>query len=257
MYDEEPSQYCHDWLQAQLDCTGDPDELEREEDDIDKKDHEALYCEELDDYPDEMPDLEESKSVNTLMCDWLGATPASTVISTDTEAAGELFNLSMGPPELLATQETSDSVGLTDEGLSDDDQFSNMFKVPPKVPAPRDLPLPRLLLDPRTLMAEAKFKSGCRTLPPPPGLKRQDVSDGWNVVLCSNQKWKTLRSRLLIPRTRTRCTWTGMLIEIRLCRLCKKGVEENPAPAVWGPGKAAVNAMSGSQSRDEIGPKRG
>ena len=115
MYDEEPSQYCHDWLQAQLDCTGDPDELEREEDDIDKKDHEALYCEELDDYPDEMPDLEESKSVNTLMCDWLGATPASTVISTDTEAAGELFNLSMGLPELLATQETSNSVGPTDE----------------------------------------------------------------------------------------------------------------------------------------------
>ena len=43
MYDEEPSQYCYDRLQAQLGWNRNPDELEREEDDIDKTDHEALY----------------------------------------------------------------------------------------------------------------------------------------------------------------------------------------------------------------------
>ena len=33
-------------------------------------------------------------------------------------------------------------------------------------------------------MAEAKFKSSQRTLPPPPGLRRQiDDPDVWNVVL--------------------------------------------------------------------------
>ena len=62
------SQYCYDWLQAQLDWNGDPDELEREEDDIDKKDQEALYSDDLDDYPDDMPDLEESESINTGIC---------------------------------------------------------------------------------------------------------------------------------------------------------------------------------------------
>ena len=93
-----------------------------------------------------------------------------------------MLNLSMGLPELLATQETSDSVDQTGESLSDDDQFSNMFKVPAKVLAPQDLPsLPRL--DPHALMAEAKFKSGLRPLPPTPGLRRQDVVDTRKVIL--------------------------------------------------------------------------
>ena len=52
--DEKPSQYCHDHLQAQLDWNSDPNELEREEDDVDKKDHETLYSE-LDDYLGDMP----------------------------------------------------------------------------------------------------------------------------------------------------------------------------------------------------------
>ena len=52
-----------------VDWNGNPDELEREEDDIDKRDHKALYSEELDDFLDEMPDLEESESVNTSMYD--------------------------------------------------------------------------------------------------------------------------------------------------------------------------------------------
>ena len=84
------------------------------------------------------------------------------------------------------TQETSDSVDQAGESLSDDDQFYDMFKVPAKVPAPWDPPsLP--WLDPHALMAEAKFKSGHRPLPPPPGLRSQDVVDTRNVILRSMQ----------------------------------------------------------------------
>ena len=153
--------------------------------DINKGNHEALYDDHLDDYPDEIPDLEDTDSVNTSLYDQQVATPASTIISTDTVAAGGMLNLSMGLPELPATQQTSDPIDQTSESLSDDDQFSNMFKVSAKVLAPRDPPPSLLWLDPRVLMAEAKFKSGRRTLPPPPGLRRQDVADTRNVVLQS------------------------------------------------------------------------
>ena len=65
-----------------------------------------------------------------------------------------MLNLSMGPLELPAIQETSDSVDQAGESLSDDGQFSDMFKVPAKVPAPRDPEsLPRL--DPHALISEA------------------------------------------------------------------------------------------------------
>ena len=132
--EEAPSQYSKDRLQACLDWKGSPAELYREEEKIDKTNHKALYDDHLEDYPDEMPDLEDSDSVNTSLYDWQAATPASTIISTDTEAAGGMLNLSMGPPELPVTQETSDSVDQASESLSDDDQFSDMFKVPAKVP---------------------------------------------------------------------------------------------------------------------------
>ena len=72
------------------------------------------------------------------MYDPLGATPASTTISTDTEAAGDMLNLSMGSPELPVPQEANDSVDQTDGALSDDDQLQDMFKVPTEVPAPWD-----------------------------------------------------------------------------------------------------------------------
>ena len=138
--DEALSQYSHDWLQAWLDWNGSPAKLDREEDNIDKTNHEALYDDHLEDYPDEMPNLEDSDSVNTSLYDQQAATLASTIISTDTETAGGMLNLSMGPPELPVTQETSDFVDQAGESLSDDDQFSDMFKVPAKVPAPRDPP---------------------------------------------------------------------------------------------------------------------
>ena len=135
-----PSQYSHDQLQARLDCKGSPAELDQEDDDIDKTDHEALYDDHLEDYPEAMPDLQDSDSVNTSLYDRQAAIPVSTIISTDMEAAGEMLNLSMGPPELPKTQETSNCVDQAVESLSNDDQFSNMFKAPAKVPAPQDPP---------------------------------------------------------------------------------------------------------------------
>ena len=67
--DEAPSQYSHDRLQAWLDWKGSPAELDREEDNIDKTNHEALYGDHLEDYPDEMPDLEDCDSVKTSLYD--------------------------------------------------------------------------------------------------------------------------------------------------------------------------------------------
>ena len=81
---EKPRQYSHDHLQAWLDWNSNLERLDREEDAIDKIDHEAMYSNDLDDYPDDIPDLEESKSVNTSVYDRLGATLASTTVSTDT-----------------------------------------------------------------------------------------------------------------------------------------------------------------------------
>ena len=107
-----------------------------------------------------MPDLEESDSANTSVYDWLGATPASTAISTDTEGASDMLSLSMGPLELPVPQEANNSVKQTDGGLSDDNQLEDMFKVPAEVPIPQDPLPPRSQLDPQALMAEAKFKSG-------------------------------------------------------------------------------------------------
>ena len=153
---EVPSEYHHDQLVARLDWNGNPAELEREKDNIDKKDHEAMYSKVDDDYPANMPDLKESDSVNTSVYDRLGATPALTTISTDTEAASDMLNLTMGPPELPACQEANNLV----EDSDDDNPLVDMFKVPAEVPVPQD-PLPaKPQLDPRALMAEAKFKSG-------------------------------------------------------------------------------------------------
>ena len=114
-----------------------------------------------------------------------------------------MLNLSMGPPVLPATQETSDSVDQAGESLSNDDQFSDMFKVPAKVPAPQDPPsLPRL--DPHALMAEAKFKSGRRPLPPPPGLRSQDVVDTRNVILRSMQTPKATNTPIEVADARNK-----------------------------------------------------
>ena len=60
---------------------------------MDRKDHEEMY---LEDYQDDVPDLKDTSSVEVSVQDRLRAAPANTTISTDTEAAGDMLNLSMG-----------------------------------------------------------------------------------------------------------------------------------------------------------------
>ena len=152
-----PSEYEHHRLKARLDWCGDPGELDIKQDKIDKIDHEAMYSDAEDDPLGHPPDLEESDSVNTSVYDRLEATPASTAISTDTEAVGDMLNLTMGQPELPALQETHD---LANDSDQDDNLLEDMFHVPAEAPVFR-VPLPaKPQLDPRALMAEAKFESG-------------------------------------------------------------------------------------------------
>ena len=236
---EEPSQNHYDWLQACLDWNGDPAELEREEDDIDKKDHEAMYSE-LDDYPADMPDLEESDSVNTSVYDWLQATLASTTISTDTEAASDMLNVTIGPLELPVSQEANDLV----EDSNDDNPLVDMFKVPAEIPTPQESLPTRTWLDPRAFMAEAKFKSGWRTLPPPLGLRRQiDNPDSWNMVLRAIQTPKVADTPVEVanPQNRDPLYLDRDAKGIRPCRSCKKGAGGNPALVAQDPGQAVVS----------------
>ena len=151
----------HDGLQTQVDWVGDPEELERVNNEVDRKDHEEMY---LEDYPDDVLDLEDTSSIEVSVQNQLGATPANTTISTDTEAAGDMLNLSMGTsiaPESYRQGEPD--TGCSDAAPSDDEQFQDMFKVPEKVPERqcRASAMPPGL-DFRALMAEAQFKSGCR-----------------------------------------------------------------------------------------------
>ena len=122
------------------------------------------------------------------MYNWLGATLASTTVSTDTEAADDMLNLSMVLPEPPASHGASDPVDKTDGALSDDDQLQDMFKILAEVPVHQDPTPTKPQLDPWVLMAEAKFKSGQRSLPPPPELRRpKGDPDTWNVLLRSIQ----------------------------------------------------------------------
>ena len=184
---EVPSEYEHDRLKARLDWCGDPEELDIKQDKIDRIDHEAMYSNAEDDPSADTPDLEGSDSVNTLIYNSLEATPASTTISTDTEVAGDMLNLTVGQPELPAPQEAQDSA---DDSDHNDNPLEDMFKVPAEALV-FQIPLPvKPRLDPRALMAEAKFKSGQWTLPPPLGLRRHiddPDSDTWNVVLQATQ----------------------------------------------------------------------
>ena len=163
---EVSSEYEHDRLKARLDWCGDPGELDIKQDKIDKIDHEAMYSNAEEDLSGGPLDLEETDSVNTLVYDRLEATPASTAISTNTEAAGDMLNLTIGQPELLAPQDSHGPTGDSDE---DDNPLEDMFQVPPETPAFRAPSPAKPRLDPRALMAEAKLKSRWQTLPPAPG----------------------------------------------------------------------------------------
>ena len=176
----------HDGLQTRADWVGDPKELKRVNDEVDWKDHEEMY---LEDYPDDVPDLEDTSSVEVSVQDQLGATPANTTISTDTEAAGDMLNLSMGTsiaPEFDRQDEPG--TGCSDAAPSDDEQFQDMFKAPEKVPEHQNWAssMPPFL-DFRALMAEAQFKSSHRQLPPP---RYKDDKDTSNVIVKTMQQPK-------------------------------------------------------------------
>ena len=176
--------YEHDQLQTRVDWCGDLEELVRTNDAVDQKDHESMY---LEDYPEDMPDLEETMSTGTSIYDRLGATPVNTMMSTDTEAAGDMFNLSMGPPEMPEPHwQDEPNTSRSSAAPSDDEQYNDMFKVPPKAPECWDqVPVTQSGLNFRALMAEAQFKSGRRTLPPSPELRLhcKDDKDTRNVEL--------------------------------------------------------------------------
>ena len=108
-------------------------------------------------------------------------------MSTDTEAAGDMFNLSMGPPEMPEPHRQDEpNASCSGAAPSDDEQFIDMFKVPPKVPECRDqVPVMQPGLDFRALMAEAQFKSSWRLLPPPLELRlhHKDDKDTRNMEL--------------------------------------------------------------------------
>ena len=176
----------HDGLQTRADWVGDLEELERLNDEVDWKDHEEMY---LEDYPDDVPDLEDTSSIEVSVQDCLGAMPANTTISTDTEATGDMLNLSMGTsiaPE--SYQQGEPDTGCSDAAPSDDEQFQDMFKVPEKVPEcqSRASSMPPGL-DFWALIAGAQFKSGRRQLPPP---RYKDDKDTRNVIVKSMQQPK-------------------------------------------------------------------
>ena len=170
-----------------------------------------------------------------------------------------MLNLSMGPPELLVTQETSDSVDQAGESLSDDDQFSDTFKVPAKVPAPWEPPsLP--WLDPQALMAKAKFKSSRRPLPTPPGLRRQDVEDTQNVILQSMQISKATDSPIEVANPRNRdplyLNWDASR-DKALQMMQERHRRESHSSSTGSWSSSGKHHRSGSRSRDETWPKRG
>ena len=186
---EQIQPYEHDRLQTRVNWVGDPEELERVNDEVDRKDHEEMY---LKDYPDDVPDLEDTSSVEVLVQDRHGVTPANTTISTDTEATGDMLNLSMGMSIAPESYQQGEIDTGSDIAPSDDEQFQDMFKVPEKVLECQEwVSAMPPGLDFRALMAEAQFKSSRRQLPPPPPPPRyKDDKDTRNVIVKSMQQPK-------------------------------------------------------------------
>ena len=225
---------------------------------MDQKDHEEMY---LEDYPDDVLDLEDTSSVEVSVQDWLGATPANTTISTDTEATGDMLNLSMGmsiAPESYRQGEPDTS--CSDAAPSDDEHFQDMFRVPEKVPECQSwassMP-PGLHF--RALMAEVQFKSGCRQLPPP---HYKDDKDTRNVIVKSMQQPKPKKAadipvanpRNSNPLDLLRDASQDAVLELmkERCRkeLCSSSMASRSS-------SASKRHRSSSQSGDETNPKKG
>ena len=188
---EKVEPYEYDWLQTRVNWCGDLEELVRMNDAVDQKDHKSMY---LDDYPEDMPDLEETMSMGTSVHDRPGAILANTMVSNDTEAASDMLNLSMGPPELPEpSQQDEPDTSCSSAAPSDDEQFNDMFKVPRKVPECQDqVPVTQSGLNFRALMVKAQYKSSWKTLPPPPQLRphHKDDKDTRNMELQAHKTSK-------------------------------------------------------------------
>ena len=257
---EEPSEYEHDRLRARLDWRGDPGELDIIQDEIDKIGHEAMYSDAEDNSLGHLPDLKESDSMNTSVYDWLEATPASTAINTDTEMAGDMLNPTMGQLEPPVLQETHDSADDSDQ---DDNPLEDMFQVPAETLVFR-VPLPaKPWLNPQALMAEAKFKSGRQTLPPPPGFRRHiedPDSDTRNVVLWALQTPKVPDTQVEVANP-----WNTDPLDLDRDANKDKALQVMQERHRWESHSSSAGSClssgkwhrSGSQSRDETSTKKG
>ena len=256
---EQIQPFDHDGLQTQVNWVGDPEELEQVNDEVDWKDHEEMY---LEDYPDDVPDLEDTSSVEVSVQDRLGVTLANTTISTDTEAIGDMLNLSMGTsiaPESYRQGEPN--TGCSDAAPSDDEQFQDMFKVLEKVPEcqGRASAMPPGL-DFRALMAEAQFKSGRRQLPPP--LRYKDDKDTRNVIVKSMQQPKPKKAadipvanpRNSDPLDLLRDASRDAALELMKERHRKESHSSSTASRS---SSASKRHRSSSLSGDETNPKKG
>ena len=257
---EQVKPYEYNRLQTRVDWVGDLEELVRTNDEVDQKDHEAMY---LEDYPDSMPDLEDTSSTGAPVQDHPGATPANTTISTDTEAVGNMLNLSMGTSDALESHwQDEPDASCSDVAPSDDEQFQDMFKVPDSVPECRDqAPAMPPRLDFWALMAEVQFKSGRRTSPPPPELRAclKDDKDTRNVIVKSLQKKKVADIPVANPWNTDPLDllWDANRDTVLEHMKERHRKESRSSSTASRSSSASKRHRSSSWSRDETNPKKG
>ena len=178
------------------------------------------------------------------------------------EAAGDMFNLSMGPPEMLEPhQQDEPDTSHSGAAPSDDEQFNDMFKVPPKVLECRDqVPVMQPGLDFRALMAEAQFKSGWRPLPPPPELRlhHKDDKDTRNMELQAKTS-KRIEVPVSNPQNKDPldldrdANWDATLEQMWE----RHQKESRLSSAASRSSSTSKRHRSASRSGDEINPKKG
>ena len=277
---EVPQTFVQDSLEAWLDWQGDKKDFERPCDDLDELDHEVLY---LQDYPDDMPELKSSVDLEGSVYDWLGVTLASTMVSTDTKTTNEMFSLSMGmlgtpaphalgapPAKALATplvgHDAPDSVS-GNYTLQAAEQFKDMFKVPN--PVARDASPRASKLDVRALMAEVKFQSSRRKLPPSPVLvPPPEALDKRNMVLQKLIETGAIPSKSSKPKgddgavkevVLDPTNWDPLYLnqETALDAMRERHRREYCSSSAGSGSSSGKHHHSSSHSWDEIDPKKG
>ena len=201
-------------------------------------------------------------STGTSIYDRLGATPANTMMSTDTEAAGDMFNLSMGPPEMPEPhQQDQPDTSCSSTAPSDDEQFNNMFKVPRKVLECQDqVPVMQSRLNFRALMDEVQFKSGWRVLPPPLELRLhcKDDKDTRNMELQAKTSKKT-EVPMANPRNKDLLDldWEANRDAVLEHMWERHQKESHSSSTASRSSSTSKRYQSASRSGDEINPKKG